>query len=99
MKAYVGGGSRGIAPYFLNLEQMDDSGRIYLPVASASGTGIRYTLSKRTVERYSRSEHLKKETRLVPARNSTANTQTPNPRFFNTLTELPFSVWHDSNVK
>jgi len=65
----MGGGIRGIAPYFLNLEQMDDSGHIHSPAASTSGTGIRHPLTKRLLEHYSKSENLKKETRLVPVRN------------------------------
>jgi hypothetical protein len=71
---------------------MDDSDHIHSPATSTSGTGIRYPLGKRLVERQSSYEHLKKETRLVPARNWTANPQTPNPRFLNKLTELPVSV-------
>ena len=65
----MGEGNIGIAPYFLNLEQMDDSGHIHSPAASTLEADIRHSLCKRLVQRYSRSEHLEKETRLVPATN------------------------------
>jgi hypothetical protein len=83
----------------LSEEQMNDSGHIHSSATPTSGTGIRYPLSKRLVERHSSYERLKKETRLVPARKWTANPHMHNPRFFTTLTELPVSVWYDSNIK